>query len=93
MFVVISIMLGAIVPGYIIRHMKILQHINKLITATIAILLLTLGIGVGSNQTIIDNLSTLGMQAVLLATMGVLGSSITAVATYHWFFKPKKKRN
>jgi len=83
-------MFGAIVLGYIIRHMKILKNINKLISITIAILLLTLGIGVGANQTIINNLSTLGLQAFLLATMGVLGSAITAMATYHWFFKPKK---
>lgn len=83
-------MFGAIALGYFIRHMGILQNINKLITTTIAILLLTLGIGVGANQTIINNLSTLGLQALLLATMGVLGSAIAAMATYHWFFKTKK---
>ena len=83
-------MFGAIVLGYILRHVKILQKTSKIITATIAILLLTLGIGVGANQTIINNLSTLGLQALLLAVMGVLGSAIAAMATYHWFFKPKK---
>ena len=86
-------MFGAIVLGYIARHVKILQNIHKLITATIAILLLTLGVGVGANQTVINNLSTLGLQAIILATLGVLGSAITAMATYHWFFKPKNNKN
>ena len=84
-------MFGAMILGYALRNIGIIQKVHKLITPTIAVLLLLLGIGVGSNKTILENLSQLGVQALILAALGVLGSSLAAWATYHWFFKGKKQ--
>ena len=91
MFVVISIMFGAMVIGYALRNRKFIQKTHKLVTPTIALLLLLLGVGVGSNQIILDNLSSLGAQALILATLGVLGSAIAALLVYNLFFKSKNQ--
>ena len=81
MFTVIGIMFIGIGLGYILRR-KSLPWINKAITALIWLLLFLLGIEVGHNEQIIRSLPTLGVEAFVIATIGVLGSSIAAWALW-----------
>ena len=67
MFVVISIMFGGIAVGYLLRRVELLQKIGKPISYTIFLLLFLLGITVGSNREIINNLSSLGGQALAIS--------------------------
>lgn len=90
MFTVIGIMFGGIVVGYMLRKVEILQHIGKPISWTIYALLLFLGVAVGLNDTIMDNLETLGIQAIVFATLGTAGSVLAAWGVYHLFFKEKE---
>jgi len=53
-------------------------------------LLFLLGISVGTNETVIINLDTLGVQALLLTFGGVTGSVLLSFFTYNFFFKRKK---
>lgn len=89
MFTVIGIMFGGIAIGYILRKVEILQKIGKLISYTILLLLFLLGISVGSNDAIVNNLATLGVQAFLIALAGTMGSVLAAWAVYHFFFKKR----
>ena len=75
MFVVISIMFGGIAVGYLLRRVE----------------LLLLGITVGSNREIINNLSSLGGQALAISASATLGSLIAAWAVYHFFFKERRR--
>ena len=85
MFVVISIMFGGIAVGYLLRRVELLQKIGKLISYTIFLLLFLLGITVGSNREIINNLSSLGGQALAISASATLG------AVYHLFFKERRR--
>ena len=87
MFVVISIMFGGIAVGYLLRRVEI----GKPISYTIFLLLFLLGITVGSNREIINNLSSLGGQALAISASATLGSLIAAWAVYHFFFKERRR--
>ena len=91
MFVVISIMFGGIAVGYLLRRVELLQKIGKPISYTIFLLLFLLGITVGSNREIINNLSSLGGQALEISASATLGSLIAAWAVYHFFFKERRR--
>ena len=89
MFTVIAIMFGGIAFGYLFRKRAILQKLNKPINYTIYLLLFFLGMSVGGNREIINNLPSLGGQALLLAFAGTSGSVIAAWIVYMTFFKKK----
>ncbi len=91
MFIVIGIMFLGIGVGYVLKNVEFLQKISKSISITIFLLLFLLGISVGADSNIINNLSTLGTQALLLAVAGSLGSAIAAWVIYKFILKPKKE--
>ena len=89
MFIVIGIMFTGIAVGYLLRNIEILQKIGKPISYTIFALLFLLGTSVGSNPQIINNLSSLGLQALLIAIATTFGSILMAKIVYHFFFNKK----
>lgn len=92
MFTVIGIMFGGIALGYILRRVELLQKIGKPISYTILLLLFLLGISVGANKEIVNNLATLGGQALLIASAGTAGSVLAAWAVYNLFFKERGEK-
>ncbi len=94
MLTVFTIMLVGIVAGYFLRRIPDIKIIGKLITGFIFLLLFFLGIAVGHNDTIVSNLTTIGLQALII-TMGALaGSVLMAWFVYKRFFvKDEKKSN
>lgn len=93
MFVVIGIMFAGIAVGYVLRQVEWLQQIGKPISYTILLLLFLLGITVGANESIVNNLATLGGQALLLASAGTFGSIVAAAGVYHFLFKGKRRED
>lgn len=92
MFTVIGIMFGGIAAGYLLRKVGLLQKIGRPISYTILLLLFLLGISVGANKDIMNNLAKLGGQAFLIASAGTIGSVLAAWAVYHLFFKERSRR-
>jgi uncharacterized membrane protein YbjE (DUF340 family) len=84
-------MLSGIVLGYLFRKKTILQKLGKPISYTICLLLFLLGISVGNNSVIMNNLLSLGSQALLLASAATLGSALAAWIVYHLLFKKEIK--
>ena len=78
MFSIISTMFLGIGIGYVLRNWTILQKTEKTISLTIFLLLFILGVSIGSNSLIVNNLGKFGKQAIILAISGVLGSLIAA---------------
>ena len=78
MFIVIAMMFSGIAVGYLIRSRKI-NWISHIIMLFIWILLFVLGVEIGSDPAIIAALPTLGVEALFIATMAILGSAIAAM--------------
>ena len=56
MFTIISIMFIGIGIGYLMRNVQMLQKVEKSASLTILLLLFVLGVSIGSNRLIVDNL-------------------------------------
>lgn len=87
MFTIISIMFVGIGIGYVLRHLQFLQKIEKSTSLTIFLLLFVLGISIGSNSLIINNLGRFGWQAAILATLSILGSMLASFLVFHLFLR------
>lgn len=70
-------MLAGILLGYLLRGQNV-RFIQPCITLFIWLLLLLLGIEVGSNEQIVRGLHTLGVEALVLTLCGTLGSVLAA---------------
>ncbi len=79
--------LSGIVVGYIARGQKFLKHIGPVLSVVIALLLFSLGVSVGSNEQVLNNFATIGIEALLLTIGGTLGSLFCAKWIYTRFFK------
>lgn len=87
MFTIISIMFTGIGIGYLLRDLQFLQKVEKSISLTIFLLLFVLGLSIGSNSLIINNIGKFGWQAIVLATLSILGSLLASFLVFHLFFK------
>jgi len=87
MFIVFGIMVSGIVAGYFLRRIPNITFIGKLITGFIFLLLFTLGLSVGGNDVIVSNLSTIGVQALVITLAAVVGSVLAAWIVYKRFFR------
>lgn len=86
-------MFGGVALGYLLRDVEFMQHLGKLISVSIFMLLFFLGISVGSNSEIVNNLDTLGWQALLFAVAGTAGSVLAAWGVHHFFFKERDSKS
>lgn len=91
MFTIISTMFIGIGVGYLMRNVQILQKIEKSTSLTIFLLLFVLGVSIGSNRLIVDNLGKFGWQAAVLATSSITGSMLASFTVFHLFFKKGEK--
>ena len=60
--VVLMTLCGGLI-GYLLRNVRMLQHVNSTITFTICLMLFTLGVSVGSNHALVANIWNFGAQA------------------------------
>lgn len=82
-------MIGGFILGFALRKNGIRELISKMIMTAIITLIFMLGLAVGGNETVINNLANLGGQALLLAILSTFGSVIAAWAVTKLFFKKK----
>lgn len=76
--------------GYLFRsRLRLQKGLSRLTDAVVCLLLFLLGAAMGSNSTIIENLPTLGFQALVL-TFGAVAGSILAVAPLNRLFGGEK---
>lgn len=92
MLTVIIIMTAGMVLGFIIREKeKLIKLTEPLITVSIFALLFLLGVSVGTNQTILENLDTIGLKAAILTFGAVSGSIALAFFIDMMFFRKDEK--
>lgn len=81
-------MLLGIGVGWLLRN-KRLTFLSGLIMGFILLLLFLLGTQVGANNEVMDNLSTLGVESLIVGAVAVLGSVLLNWWVYIKFFKTK----
>lgn len=86
-------MLAGMLIGHFLRNGKRVEKIEKSTSITIFVLLFVLGLSVGSNNVIIDNLGRFGWQAAVIAMLGMGGSIIAARIVFQLFFKKGEEKN
>lgn len=91
MFIVIAMMFSGIAFGYIMRRHRF-THISKATIFFIWILLFVLGVEVGGNPNIIKSLHTLGVEAIFIAGMSILGSAVAAMLLWKNVKKHEERR-
>ena len=91
MLTVFAIMLLGIGAGYFLRRIPDIKIIGKLITCSIFLLLFFLGISVGHNEKIVNNLTTIGLQALIITMGAIAGSILLAWFVYKKFFVKEKE--
>lgn len=92
MFTIIGIMFTGVAIGYLFKNISFLKKTEKTISCTIVLLLFILGISIGSNKQIIDNLGTFGWQAVIIAVSATCGSILASWMVLKLFFKKGGKQ-
>ncbi|MBQ4138222.1 MAG: LysO family transporter [Muribaculaceae bacterium] len=89
MLKIVAIMFCGMGTGYVLRR-KRLAFVPLTITVLIWLLLFFLGVDVGSNPSIIQAVSTLGAEALLLSFAGIAGSVALAWALWRWASRGKR---
>lgn len=74
MYIALCIMLGGIVFGWLTRKIQIFEIIKHLNLPAILALLFMMGLSIGKNREIVDTLTILGGNALLLTICGMAGS-------------------
>lgn len=83
MLIIVAIMFCGIAVGYLLRNHS-LRLIPQAIILLIWLLLFFLGVEVGENPRIIAGLKDLGLEAVWLSVMGIVGSVLLAWALWRY---------
>ncbi|SRR6056297_1862983 len=93
MIKVVLIMTAGILVGYLLRSKKrLILGSEKMTIWAIYLLLFLLGVAIGSDERIVQNLPKLGWEAFLLTIGGVAGSIILASLTYRFFFNHQHEK-
>ena len=75
MFIVILLMGCGVALGVVLRG-RCLKGVHRAVTGLIWLLLFLLGVEVGGNPRVVGSLGSLGVEAIVLALSGVLGSAL-----------------
>ena len=89
MIIVISLMVCGIILGYAFKERN-LKFVKKLINYAIFLLLFLLGITVGANGDVMNNLDSIGLEALLITLAAIAGSVLCAWGVYRFFFMSTK---
>ena len=87
MLSIIAAMAVGVAAGYALRHRRWTKYLDRAILGTVALLLFLMGVSVGGNRSLLAGLSSLGVDALVLAAAGTLGSVLAGAWVYRRAFK------
>ncbi len=83
MFIILSLLVLGMGIGYILRRLHYSADTSRTVSITIAALIFIFGTGVGSNRTILENIGNIGIPALTISILGILGSLVAAYSYDH----------
>ena len=75
MLMVFAFLLAGVLAGYLLRRFRV-RWIGKVTMVLIWVLLLLLGVEVGANRQLIESLPELGLEALSVAVVSLVGSCL-----------------
>lgn len=91
---VIVIMAAGMLVGVLLRRKtELLKWNGRLINVAIYFLLFFLGVTIGTDETIVSTLPTLGVKALLITVGGIGGSVLLAWGVYFLLFRKSKSKD
>jgi uncharacterized membrane protein YbjE (DUF340 family) len=87
--IIILLAVGIAIGWLIRKKQKLAGIIDRLLVWAVYLLLLLLGIGIGTDKEIVRQFSTLGLQAIGISLLSIAGSIAGAVICYRLFFEKK----
>ncbi len=91
MFSILAVMFLGIAMGYLVRRWRAVRYISATTMLTILLLLFFMGKEVGANRMLMQNLFSLGGDALLIALAGVAGSVLAAACIYKYMYKSRNR--
>ncbi len=92
MFKIILIMVSGILAGWLLRRRN-LRLLGRIISVLIWLLLFLLGVEAGGDERIVKGIASLGMEALVITSGGVAGSSILAYALWRVAVRRKTRES
>lgn len=86
--IILCIITGTLV-GFLARNTRFVKYTGTLLSVVIMLLFFFLGISVGSNEQVVSNFATIGLDAFILTIGGTLGSLLVIKWVYDKFFNGK----
>lgn len=87
MFIMMGILVAGILAGYLLRaQKKMLGGIGKLNMLIIYLLLFAMGLSVGRDENVMNNLGRLGIQGILISICSIAGSVLLSWLVYRYCF-------
>lgn len=88
MWIILLILITGVVAGYILSRFRGVHKLaDKATMYIIYVLLLFMGLSVGSEPEVMKNLADIGLDALLIALFAIGGSVLTAFILYRIIFK------
>ena len=92
MIEILVAMAAGITVGYLLRSKEqLFVYADKIVMVAIFLLLFVLGISVGINKVVVNNLHVIGLKALVLALSAVFGSVFLSWGLYLGFFRGEKR--
>lgn len=92
MIAILLVLSAGILTGLLIVNYPKLHNLNNLLlNYAIYLLLFLLGISVGTNQEVIQNLHKIGLEAITIAICSITGSVLLSFLLYNLLFKKYEK--
>ena len=92
MFKIIFVMcLGVLLGLFLGNKYRGLAFIDRLIYAVILLLLFSIGLSIGNNSDLIQNMDRIGLKALWITLGSMLGCLLLSCGLYHFVFKHKIK--
>lgn len=88
MFYILGVMFCGVGLGFLLRGRSNVKRLAERATMPVIYLLLfAMGVSVGANKNVMENLSSLGVEALIVTLGAVVGSITAALVTYKLFFR------
>ncbi len=78
MFTILVFLVLGIATGCVFRHHDCTKKTETSTSATVALLIFTFGLSIGSHQEVMGQITSLGLPALLIALFATIGSFLAA---------------